>query len=226
MALPGRHRLALSVDQSKKFTHVVDGLTAENYETATVNGQAADHYHYGEVQHLYWDGGDVTLMLEHDSYSYMSKETMIKIAESVQKLTVPSTYSIKWMPEGSHVMEWVYAPGGGWKKLADGNNYYFTFLYANSKGGAHMTRGINPKAVTVNGRADTYYSPTDPLDSRWSSARIFYDEETGSEVAATYYDPTYVATVTWTNAQGVTFSIRGSFDKDVLLKMTGSVSPD
>ena len=218
--------LTLTANQSKKFTHIVDGLTAENYETATVNGQAADYYHYGEVQRLYWDGGDVTLMLEHDSYSYMSKETMIKIAESVQKLTVPSTYSIKWMPEGSHVMEWDYAPGGGWKKLADGKHYYFTFLYANSKGGAHLTSGTNPEAVTVNGCAGTYYSPTGPLDGTWSKSRIFYDEETGSKVAATYYEPTYTATLTWTNAQGVTFTITGAFEKDVLLKMAESVSPD
>lgn len=216
--------LTLSADQSKKFTHVVDGLNNENYETVGVNGQAADYYHYGEVQRLYWDGGDATLMLEHDSYSYMSKETMIKIAESVQKLTVPAAYSIKWMPEGSRVMEWDDVPGGGWKKLADGNNYYFTFLYANSRGGAHLTSGTNPEAVTVNGCAGTYYAPTGPLDGTWSKSRIFYDEETGSEIVATYYDPTYVAAVTWTNVEGVTFTIRGAFEKGVLLKMAESVS--
>ena len=43
---------------------------------------------------------------------------------------------------------------------------------------------------------------------------------------ATYYEPTYTATLTWTNAQGVTFTITGAFEKDVLLKMAESVAPD
>ena len=30
----------------------------------------------------------------------------------------------------------------------------------------------------------------------------------------------------WTNAEGVTFTIRGAFEKDVLLKMAESVSAD
>ncbi|WP_295857525.1 hypothetical protein [uncultured Oscillibacter sp.] len=34
------------------------------------------------------------------------------------------------------------------------------------------------------------------------------------------------AAVTWTNAEGVTFTIRGAFEKDVLLKMAESVSAD
>lgn len=218
--------LTLTANQSKKFTHIVEGLTEENHETVTVNGQAADYYRNNEVQRLYWDGGDASLMLEHDSYSYMSKETMIRIAESVKKLTVPAVYSIKWMPEGSHVMEWDDAPGGGWKKYADGNHFYFTFLYANSKGGAHMTCGIDPEAVTVNGCGGTYYAPVGALDGTWSRSRIFYDEETGSEVTAIYYEPSHAAAITWTNTEGVTFTICGAFEKDVLLKMAESVAAD
>lgn len=41
-----------------------------------------------------------------------------------------------------------------------------------------------------------------------------------------YYKPRYTAAVTWTNAEGVTFTIRGAFEKDVLLKMAESVSAD
>lgn len=61
-----------------------------------------------------------------------------------------------------------------------------------------------------------------PLDEYSGYTRRTYDDD----AVKYYYKPRYTAAVTWTNAEGVTFTIRGAFEKDVLLKMAESVSAD
>lgn len=61
-----------------------------------------------------------------------------------------------------------------------------------------------------------------PLDEYSGYTRRTY----GDDVVKYYYKPRYTAAVTWADPEGVTFTIRGAFEKDVLLKMAESVSAD
>ena len=54
---------------------------------------------------------------------------------------------------------------------------------------------------------------------------FFQSAEAGNEIVAVSYKPRNKAPLTWTNAEGVTFTIFGAFEKDVLLKMAESITP-
>ena len=61
--------------------------------------------------------------------------------------------------------------------------------------------------------------------SRLYYAKRMTEDEAGNEIVAVSYKPRNKATLTWTNAEGVTFTIFGAFEKDVLLKMAESITP-
>ena len=67
-----------------------------------------------------------------------------------------------------------------------------------------------------------------PLRALWTNIPAIprmTGDEAGNEIVAVSYQPRNKATLTWTNAEGVTFTIFGAFEKDVLLKMAESITP-
>ena len=100
-----------------------------------------------------------------------------------------------------------------------------TFLYSNSIAGPHLAGGAASEPVTVNGCSGMYYAVAGSLDEYSGYAKRMTEDEAGNEIVAVSYQPRNKATLTWTNAEGVTFTIFGAFEKDVLLKMAESITP-
>ena len=70
-----------------------------------------------------------------------------------------------------------------------------------------------------------YYAVAGSLDEYSGYTKRMTEDEAGTEIVAVSYKPRNQATLTWTNAEGVTFTIFGAFEKDVLLKMAESITP-
>ena len=114
-------------------------------------------------------------------------------------------------------------PSGRKQVLANAANDCFIFTYAAEKAGPLTVTETTPEAVTVNGCVGTYWVPEKPGDHT-RVTMVSLSEADGTKHK--YYGYRDEAFLTWTNNAGVTFSIRSSFDKDVLLKMAESVSTD
>ena len=179
-------------DQSSAFSLAFMDLTEDMRQSAAVNGRPADFYDGENRQYLFWDNGSAFFRLETLSSRRFEKETLIKIAESVQKVTLPHTYSMKWMPEGSRLMVGdTRLPGGSYEQLADGRDFYFTFLYSNGMAGPHSAEGSDPEPVAVNGCSGAYYAAAGPLDEYSGYTRRTY----GDDAVKYYYKPRYTAAV-------------------------------
>lgn len=70
-----------------------------------------------------------------------------------------------------------------------------------------------------------YYAVAGSLDEYSGYTKRMTGDEAENEIVAVSYQPRNKATLTWTNAEGVTFTIFGAFEKDVLLKMAESITP-
>ena len=67
-----------------------------------------------------------------------------------------------------------------------------------------------------------YYAVAGSLDEYSGYTKRMTEDEAGNEIVKEILD-SYRAD--WTNAEGVTFTIFGAFEKDVLLKMAESITP-
>ena len=66
-----------------------------------------------------------------------------------------------------------------------------------------------------------YYAAAGSMDEYSGYTKRMTEDEAGNEIVAVSYQPRNKAT----NAEGVTFTIFGAFEKDVLLKMAESITP-
>ena len=226
---PGNHSyLDFYVNQNPQSTKLLLGLEESHRQEVLVNGQKANYYEYGDERYLLWSSGSDSFRLANDSDTQTTREDLIRIAEGIQKAVVTDNYAIHWMPEEYTSLKDFekQIPSGRSQTLANAANDCFFFTYAAEKAGPLAVTETTPEAVTVNGCAGTYWAPAKP-DDHTRVTMVSISEANGAErTKRTYYGYRDEAFLTWTNAQGVTFSICGSFDKDVLLKMAESVSPD
>ncbi len=213
------------VNQNPQSTKLLLGLEESHRQEVLVNGQKANYYEYGDERYLLWSSGSDSFRLANDSDTQTTREDLIRIAENIQKAVVTEDYAIHWMPETYTSLKDFedQIPSGRSQTLANAANDCFFFTYAAEKAGPLAVTETTPEAVTVNGCAGIYWVPEKPGDHT-RVTMVSLSEADGTKHK--YYGYRDEAFLTWTNAQGVTFSIRGSFDKDVLLKMAESVSPD
>lgn len=215
--------LAFTCSQGAQSTIIIGGLTEDKRQSVLVGGKRADYYENDGDTYLLWAAAGGFFSLESGPYASLSKEELIKIAQSMRELSLASRYTLNWTPTGSRSIARGSVPGGVWEKLADGDNWYFWFTYASEDAGKLYTQGENARAVTVNGCAGTYWAAKKARNATYGGT-VTVTLEDGSTEIRHAASGGQVATLTWTNSSGVTFSIRGAFDEETLLRMAESVA--
>ncbi|MDD3346881.1 DUF4367 domain-containing protein [Oscillibacter sp.] len=218
----GSGMLTYTCSQASKSTRIIAGLTENDCQRVSVSGAGADYYENGGYTYLLWESNDCFYSLESGPYISPSKEALIKMAESVQKLDVISKYVLNWTPVGSRSVERHDVPGATWEEFVDGDNWYFCFTYASNDAGSLYTQGINTKKVCIDGCTGTYWEAKKERDATYGGTEtVTFDD--GSTEICHVVSGGQIATIIWTNSDGVSFSIRGAFDEETLLHMAESV---
>ncbi|MDD3164833.1 MAG: DUF4367 domain-containing protein [Oscillospiraceae bacterium] len=215
--------LEFTCSQSAQDSLIIAGLTEDKLQRVTVNGVGADYYESDGCTYLFWEDMDSFFSLQSGSYGSLDQANLIKIAQSVKELDAVPAYTLNWTPTGSRMVNRCEVPAGGMKEFVDGDNWYFWFTYAADSAGELYAQGSTPTRVTVGDCEGVYWAAPKKRDATYGGAVTVICDD-GSEETRHLASGGQVSTLIWTNKAGVTFSIRGAFDKETLISMAGSVA--